>query len=81
MDLRADKLSTRCRSAGRNPYAKVYQVDYWVGRSPLGRAPDGQWKTFPGGVVKDGKGGTVTLKLAPDFDCREIRARLDDRVL
>src|SRR5262249_54754178 len=39
---------------------------YWIGRTPLGRAPDGQWKTFPNGLIKDGRGGTATLKLAPD---------------
>ena len=66
MDLRAEKPLNAVQIGWANPYAKVYQVDYWVGRSPLGRAPDGQWKTFPGGVVKDGKGGTVNLKLAPD---------------
>jgi hypothetical protein len=66
MDLRAEKPLNAVQIGWANPYAKVYQVDYWVGRSPLGRAPDGQWKTFPAGMVKDGKGGTVTLKLSPD---------------
>jgi hypothetical protein len=27
------------------------------------RGPDGEWRTFAGGVVKNGKGGVVTLKL------------------
>ena len=47
-----------------SPYAKIYQVDYWVGRDPLSRAPKGEWKTFPKGMVKNGAGGAVVLKLA-----------------
>ena len=66
LDLRTEKPVNAVQIGWANPYAKVYQVDYWVGRTPLGRAPEGQWKTFPGGVVKDGKGGAVTLKLSPD---------------
>ena len=66
MDLRSEKPVTAVEIDWANPYAKVYQVEYWVGRNPLGRAPEGRWTAFPGGVVKDGKGGTVTLKLSPD---------------
>jgi len=64
MDLRAAKPVSAVEIAWANPYAKIYEVDYWVGSSPLSRAPEGEWKAFPAGVVKDGQGGTVTLKLA-----------------
>jgi len=66
MDLRADKPVSAVQIAWADPYAKVYQVDYWVGREPLSRAPKGEWKTFPSGIVKDGNGGTATLKLTPE---------------
>src|SRR5215471_12859480 len=44
LDLRAEKPVSAVQIGWANPYAKVYQVDYWVGRTPLGRAPGGQWK-------------------------------------
>src|SRR5438105_4627140 len=45
MDLRAEKPVNAVKIDWADPYAKAYQVDYWIGRTPLGRAPDGQWKT------------------------------------
>jgi hypothetical protein len=66
MDLRATKFVSAARIAWTSPYAKRYRVEYWVGKDPLDfdGGPDGEWKTFPGGVVERGRGGTVTLKLA-----------------
>ena len=32
----------------------------------MSRAPNGEWKTFPSGAVKNGAGGKATLKLAPE---------------
>jgi hypothetical protein len=66
LDLRAEKPVSAVQIGWASPYAKTYQVDYWVGHDPLSRAPNGEWKTFPSGTVKDGRGGTVTLKLAPE---------------
>jgi hypothetical protein len=66
MDLRAEKAVGSVEITWANPYARSYQVDYWVGRNPLGRAPEGQWKTFPSAVIKSGNGGKVTLQLAPE---------------
>ena len=66
LDLRAEKPVSAVEIAWANPYAKKYQVDYWVGRNPLSRAPEGQWKTFPSGAVSNGAGGTVSLKLTPN---------------
>ena len=81
LDLRADKPVSAVEIAWANPYAKTYQVDYWVGRNPLSRAPEGQWKTFPSGAVKNGAGGTVTLKLAPDAVSTRYRPHLDDGIV
>jgi F5/8 type C domain len=49
--------------AWESPYAKTFQVDYWVGQTPLGRAPSGQWNTFPSGKIRNAQGGAATLKL------------------
>src|SRR3954447_15346747 len=66
LDLRAAKPVNAVQIGWASPYGRVYQVDYWVGSNPLGRAPNGEWKTFPSGAVKNGTGGKTTLKVAPD---------------
>lgn len=49
------------------PYAVCYRVEYWHGINPIyiNENPNGAWKVFPTGDVHDGKGGDVTLTLAP----------------
>ena len=64
MDLRAAKPVDAVQINWADPYATAFQVDYWVGSQPLSRAPNGEWKTFPSGIVKNAKGGRMTLKLA-----------------
>ena len=66
LDLRAERPVNVVQIGWASPYARTYQVDYWVGTAPLSRAPNGQWKTFPAGTIRNGQGGTVTLKLAPE---------------
>jgi hypothetical protein len=62
VDLGADKPISDIRINWAEPYAKAYEVRYWVGRTPLGRAPSGEWKIVPGGAVNDGKGGSAEWK-------------------
>ena len=66
VDLRAEKTVNAVRIAWASPYATTYQVEYWVGKGALDfdDGPQGEWKTSPTGTVKNGQGGTVTLKLA-----------------
>ncbi len=66
VDLRSPQLVNAVRIAWANPYATTYQIEYWVGQDALDfdHGPDGEWKVFPSGVVKAGKGGSVTEKLA-----------------
>jgi NedA-like, galactose-binding domain len=65
MDLRSEKTVNAVRIAWASPYAKTYRVEYWVGKDALDfdGGPKGVWKTFAAGDVKNGQGGTVTLKL------------------
>jgi hypothetical protein len=52
------------RIAWAEPYAQVYQVQYWVGDGDAMDDQDkGTWTTFASGTVTDGKGGTATLRL------------------
>jgi hypothetical protein len=65
-DLKSEHSVNAIRIAWASPYAETYRVEYWVGRDALDfdRGPQGEWRTFPAGALKDGSGGTVTLKLA-----------------
>ena len=66
VDLRSPKSVNAIRIGWTSPYATTYQVEYWVGKDALDfdRGPDGEWKVFPSGSVKDAKGGAITLKLS-----------------
>jgi hypothetical protein len=52
------------RIAWAEPYAVNYEVQYWTGDDPIKKPTLGVWVTFPGGAVREGKGGAVTLQLA-----------------
>ena len=67
IDLRAPKTVNAIQIAWENPFAKSYQVEYWVGTDALDfdRGPQGEWKAFPSGVIKDSKGGPATITLTP----------------
>jgi len=52
------------RIAWAEPYARAYQVQYWIGDGDAMDEQDkGEWKAFASGTVADGKGGTATLHL------------------
>lgn len=54
------------RIAWAEPYARVYQLQYWVGDGDAMDEQDkGAWKTFASGEKSDGKGGTETILLDP----------------
>jgi hypothetical protein len=65
VDLNSEKPVNAMRIAWASPYARSYQVEYWVGKDALDfdRGPQGEWKTFASGALKSAEGGTVTLKL------------------
>lgn len=49
-----------------DPYARAYEVQYWQGDGSAMDAPtSGVWVAFPNGIVRGGRGGSVTLKLGP----------------
>jgi hypothetical protein len=66
MDLRVEKPVSSVRIAWASPYARYYEVQYWVGKNALDfdGGPKGEWKTFPAGAMENAQGGTVTLMLA-----------------
>ncbi|MGB6630093.1 MAG: discoidin domain-containing protein, partial [Terriglobales bacterium] len=66
VDLKAEKPVNAIRIGWESPYATTYDVEYWVGKRALDfdEGPQGEWKTFTSGTIKNGQGGTVNLKLA-----------------
>lgn len=52
------------RIAWAEPYARAYQVQYWLGEGDAMDEQDkGAWRDFASGNVANGKGGTETLRL------------------
>jgi hypothetical protein len=47
------------------PYAKVYEVAYFTGEDAMDKPAEGAWNRLPGGAIRDGRGGSVTLTLSP----------------
>ncbi len=66
MDLEKAEEINAVRIAWANPYATRYEVQYWTGADAMDKPTDGSWNTFPGGMVENGRGGTVTLKLSTE---------------
>lgn len=66
VDLKNEKPVNTIRIEWANPYARTYSVEYWEGTDALDfdSGPKGQWKTFSGGSIEGGKGGTATLRLS-----------------
>ncbi len=65
LDLGSKADINAVRIAWAAPYSIKYRVQYWTGeRNPFYPPDAGIWQTFPLGSVSEGKGGTVTLRLA-----------------
>jgi len=75
VDLEAKRLVNGIRIHWAEPYAKEYQVQYWVGSGDaMDEQDSGDWKTFPSGDVSNGKGGLTTLRLdATPIEIRYVR--------
>ncbi len=70
VDLRSPQPVSAVQIAWKDPYAVTYQVEYWDGSNgrekdalDFDRGPEGTWKVFPNGAIKNAKGRTVVLKL------------------
>jgi F5/8 type C domain len=67
------------RIAWANPYARKYAVQYWLGEDAFEKPMAGVWTQFPAGEVLEGKGGTVTLRLAEmPVKTRFLRIRMTE---
>jgi hypothetical protein len=63
IDLESKQEINAIRIAWAEPYARKYRVEYWTGEDAMNQPIKGAWETFAGGLVGNGSGGTVTLKL------------------
>ncbi len=69
VDMGMDRAVDAIHIQWVNPYAVTYVVQYWIGDNNAldwDMGPNGVWKAFPAGTVKDGKGGDVHLKLSDE---------------
>ncbi|MGH9453895.1 MAG: discoidin domain-containing protein, partial [Terriglobia bacterium] len=65
IDLGADQPVEAIRIDWTDPYAKVYEVQYWEGSDDaMGKPTAGVWSAFSNGIVTNGQGGSVTLRLS-----------------
>ncbi|HWZ98479.1 MAG TPA: discoidin domain-containing protein [Candidatus Dormibacteraeota bacterium] len=66
VDLQSEKSISAARIQWASPYAKTYQVEYWIGTNALDfdGGPKGEWKSFDSGKIANAQGGTATLTLA-----------------
>jgi hypothetical protein len=81
VDLQTEKPVNAVRIAWASPYATTYQVEYWVGKRALDfdEGPQGEWKTFSAGAIKNAQGGTVNLKLADmPIDTQYVRVLMTE---
>jgi hypothetical protein len=63
--LDKNEIVNAVRIAWGEPYARAYEIQYWVGDGDAMDEPTkGAWKTFPGGTISDGKGGMNSLRLS-----------------
>ena len=65
LDLAGSHPVDALRIAWAEPHAERYSVQYWTGEDPIKQPTKATWLTFAGGIVTNGAGSTVTLRLAP----------------
>jgi hypothetical protein len=63
IDLEKPQEINAIRIAWAEPYARMYDVEYFTGNEAMDEQANGEWKKFVSGSVSNGTGGTVTLKL------------------
>jgi hypothetical protein len=63
VDLQSEKQIDAAHIAWASPYAKSFQLEYWVGTNALDfdAGPKGEWKLFNSGKIANGKGGTAAF--------------------
>lgn len=66
VDLQSEKQISAARILWASPFAKTYQVEYWVGTDALDfdKGPNGEWKVFTSGKMQSAPGGTQVLQLS-----------------
>ncbi len=76
IDLGSNELVSHLRIHWAEPYARVYELQYWAAKknstetavvdNPMERPISGIWTAFPNGIISDGHGGVATEQLSSD---------------
>ena len=78
LDMFTEQQINALRIDWCEPSAREYEVQYWTGVDPMNweaqyspelglgvsQQASGRWNSFPNGRIRDGKGGTATIRLA-----------------
>jgi len=79
IDLGVAEPIDSIRLAWAQPYARRYQIDFWVGEDALKKPGAGEWRAFSGGAISDARGGTQSHRLAPQpAPVRFVRVSMHD---
>jgi hypothetical protein len=78
IDLGKKQDVNAIRIVWAEPYARVYQVDYWTGEDAMDDQGHGEWKKFESGAVSNGKSGTVTLPLGSPVKVKFVRVSMTE---
>ncbi len=81
VDLGVEEPLNAARIQWASPYAKVFQVEYWIGTNALDfdGGPKGEWKTFDSGKITKGAGGTAVLNFGKaTISARYVRVLMSE---
>ena len=78
IDLGKKQDVNAIRIVWAEPYARVYQVEYWTGEDAMDDQGHGEWKKFESGAVTNGKGGTATLPLGSPASTKFVRVSMTE---
>ncbi len=73
IDLGKKQEVNAIRIAWAEPYARVYQVEYWTGEDAMDDQGHGNWTKFETGAGTNVKGGTATLPLGATVSTKFVR--------
>ena len=76
VDMKSEHPVNAIHIGWKDPFAKAYEIQYWVGKNALDfdAGPDGAWKRFASGSVRNATGGPVTIHLRADaVETRYVR--------
>lgn len=64
VDLGVPAAINAIRLDWAHPFARCFEVQHWTGEDAMNDPTGGVWSTFPRGMIREGRGGRETVRLA-----------------